>query len=588
MVSFSEEEEDYLLLMSLLHNDEDNSTALTSTMNSTANSTNSTTMSYLSDGQERVIALLPLIPAMLSICGSLTLIRLLHKAHYQRPYRRILLGMSCYDILNSITVSLQTFLTPRDTSRRLWAVGNTTSCNAMGFLFQFSYPSFMYFGGLSLYYVLVVKFGVTNDTFARRMEPFLHVITLAWPTITAFVGLHHNLYAEVSIGAGCWISEQAITDSCNAECIESWTWILGGLPFMLVFALVLLNNALIYCHVRNTIFAVTRPRQLEPAHDSTTTGSSSYNTTNSTTLQSQQSPRQSLRQRRHSQSLTPESQEAKVRAVGVQALLYCVVFIMTYSWTIILRLVSNDGAGPPQEPTVFPIMVLRAIFLPAMGLGTVLVYARPRYMLLRRAHPAKSRRRILQQVLWYEDDNEQGSTRRGIRTHNHNNLPHSSSSGSSTIGTNRFWMSSLRSTRLGMSTKSFVSGPSRSTSLVVREDAEEEKEDNNNESHHDVMPPAVVPDLSVVDENDAECALQSTSFHNSATTHVSNITWSAHNHRHETRDDDLPPKEDDVDLGSHCSSSVASMAHDNDDAAGSLPLLVGTANVVDQQDPNGQ
>lgn len=229
--------------------------------------------------------------------------------------------------------------------------------------------SFCYFGVLSIYYVLAVRWSVTDAFFARNIEPWLHAITLLWPTITASLGLHLGLCGEVSIGAGCWISEQAIHNNedsvCqDAECIEQWTWILGGLLFMIVFAIVLINNLLVYCHVRTTIFRMTRRRR----RGSSNNGSS---------------------------SLTPESQEAKVKAVGTQALLYCGVFIITCCWTIVLRLAGNEGDGPPQEPRLFPIMVLRAMFLPAMGLGTVLVYARPRYVLLRNAPAYKDKGRAM-------------------------------------------------------------------------------------------------------------------------------------------------------------------------------------------------
>lgn len=332
--------------------------------------------SYLTDTQEIVLALLPIPSALLSIMGSLVLLRLVVRAKFRRPYRRILFGMSCYDILNSITVCLQTFLVPSHSSRRLLAIGNDCSCQALGFLFQVSYPSFCYFGVLSIYYVLAVKWSITDAFFARNIEPFLHAVTLLWPITTAILGLRLGLYGEVSIGAGCWISEQAIQSKdsvCrDVECIEKWTWIMGGLPFMLVFAMVIVNNLLVYCHVRTTIFRVTRNQR---------------------------------RSSNGSSSLRPESQEAKVRAVGAQALLYCGVFLLTYCWTIVLRLASNEGDGPPQEPHLFPIMVLRAIFLPAMGLGTVLVYTRPRYVMMRKGPEYKHKGRwwTLRQVLWDDE-----------------------------------------------------------------------------------------------------------------------------------------------------------------------------------------
>ena len=396
------------------------------------------TYSYLTDTQERVIAFVPIAPALFSILGSCLILRLIVIKRRRRrrggggttrtkpvtAFHRILFGMSLYDIYNSINVVLQSFLTPRDTSRRLYAVGNDATCNLLGFGFQFSYGSFLYFGALSLYYVLTVKFGMTEASFSKRVEPVLHAVIILFPLVTAVIGLALGLYAEVTIGAGCWLAES--TPSCDAACMDTLEWIFGGGPFMFVFLMVLVNNVLIFCHVRQATMDVTRRSHDRMVRSITATGQASSETAvdphtspeshndsfATVTMEEASSPRISTISPTTTDSITRasmvalESQQARVKLVGTQSLLYCVVFVLTYGWTIVLRLAENsDVGGPEQEQELFPFMVLRAIFLPAMGVGTLLVYARPRYLIGRRklTMGEESRWRTFLKVVWDDD-----------------------------------------------------------------------------------------------------------------------------------------------------------------------------------------
>ena len=79
---------------------EDNSTAATTTDDD--DNDYDTSISFLTNTQEAVIAFLPILPALSSIIGSLCIIRLVFRQKFVAPYRRFLFGMSLYDILNSI------------------------------------------------------------------------------------------------------------------------------------------------------------------------------------------------------------------------------------------------------------------------------------------------------------------------------------------------------------------------------------------------------------------------------------------------------------------------------------------------------
>ena len=349
----------------------------------------SSSESSLTDAQEMILALTPIIPGILSIMGSCTLIRLVIRKGFDSPFRRILFLISAYDILNSVVVNLQNFLTPEETSRRIWAIGNDQSCTAMGFFFQFSYPSSQYFAVLSFYYILTIRFGMKDQTFAKYVEPIFHIVVLGFSSITAIIGASKGWYGEVSLGAGCWLQ---VTDGCDEDCLANRAWIYGGLPFFIALISIIVNNIWVYWYVRSTV-QKSRRRMFRP-----NPAQQSGMMEPSSVLDNNEASSQFFRPQQPQPPIRDEQAE-RVYAVGVQAMLYVFVFMMTYAWTIIIRLLANDGADQSQEQEVFAVMVLRAIFLPAMGLGTVLVYVRPRYIRCRGYYPEEGRYWALSQVL---------------------------------------------------------------------------------------------------------------------------------------------------------------------------------------------
>jgi len=64
---------------------------------------------------------------ILSVCFS--------KARLGTPYRRIIFFISISDLLLSLGLATGPFATPVDTPTALWAIGNTQTCEANGFIF---------------------------------------------------------------------------------------------------------------------------------------------------------------------------------------------------------------------------------------------------------------------------------------------------------------------------------------------------------------------------------------------------------------------------------------------------------------------
>jgi len=191
----------------------------------------------LSDSQKTVLAVLPIPSAILSIIGSSLIIYMAYlskKSKPWTPYNRLLVAMSVYDIITSMTLGAAPFLNPKETSNKALAMGNDSTCSAIGFLIQISYSGTLYNAALSYYFLLTARFGIQNNVVARCIEPFMHIFSVGWPTITAFVGLFLGVYAEPEVGLGCWVNRYPKKcgygpDGTGEPCLSSMvSWVFGG------------------------------------------------------------------------------------------------------------------------------------------------------------------------------------------------------------------------------------------------------------------------------------------------------------------------------------------------------------------------
>lgn len=162
----------------------------------------------LSDTQEKVLAILPIPSAILSIFGSSVILYIALKSRERRkwtPYTRLLIGLSICDIIASITIAISTFLRPSE-SPRAWSYGNDATCSAIGFLTQVSSSAACYNVMLSFYFLMTARFGLKNAYIAKRIEPLMHSISIGYFLGTAIIGAILGVYADTAVSLGCWVS----------------------------------------------------------------------------------------------------------------------------------------------------------------------------------------------------------------------------------------------------------------------------------------------------------------------------------------------------------------------------------------------
>eukprot|EP00977_Amphora_coffeiformis_P026742 scaffold29618_cov183-Amphora_coffeaeformis.AAC.4 len=97
-----------------------------------------------------------------SILVLLTLSRI-PKDKRSTVYHRLIMIISLYDLIVSIAYGSVTLPAPAETGLH-WAHGTVATCSAQGFFRQWGSATFAYSAGLIIYYVLVVRYNVQEET----------------------------------------------------------------------------------------------------------------------------------------------------------------------------------------------------------------------------------------------------------------------------------------------------------------------------------------------------------------------------------------------------------------------------------------
>lgn len=350
-------------------------------------------VSNLSDAQEMALSLLPIPSSILSIIGSSIIIHLVYKASQRGPYMRILFGMSICDLITSLAWAIQGFVMPAATSQRVWAFGNDASCTAIGFLTQFAFSGFLYYGMLSYYYVLTIRWGVRDAKFSKYVEPWMHVISVGYPLITASVGAAMGFFHENELGIGCWINDYP--RNCGFDPTETGMkckspligWIMGGSVILFILASIIVTNTIIYLHVR---FTITRARRFAFFQQANNNNHHHHHASAARTTTTSANHQTNNRQR---QQEANDSQTRRVRAVAAQCFLYVAAFVLCYTWTIAIRILEGTTFEAKDEASIYFLLVGQAVFGPLTGWLNLIIYLRPRYL--------RCRKDIAQESKWW-------------------------------------------------------------------------------------------------------------------------------------------------------------------------------------------
>ena len=158
------------------------------------------------DPRSKTLALLPKFTGALSLMGSTFIFQdvVFHK-NFHRVYHRLVLGLSCSDIMASIVNILSTWPIPEGSAGVYLASGTTQTCTAQGFFNELgNLATPLYNASLCAYYVLVIRNSWAEDRIKSIAEPIMHIMPMTIALTIAVLGLPFDLYNNS--GWLCWIA----------------------------------------------------------------------------------------------------------------------------------------------------------------------------------------------------------------------------------------------------------------------------------------------------------------------------------------------------------------------------------------------
>jgi hypothetical protein len=308
----------------------------------------------------------PRISGGLSATASLLIIFLIFRTRRKLSsiYHRIMFGMSVYDVLCSLAISLTTLPMPKDlpsgmthgfefAGRRF---GTVQTCEAQGFFFVFGFVGmFSYNGMLCVYNTCSITLGMKELKIKRCVEPILHIIPFSIGLTIAVPPLQHGLYNPTNWDAWCTIALPEKNEDYNSpsgydDLIRNYT----NYDSLIAILISILFVVIFLC-LGSIVYKIA--------------------------LVQRQLYKQNLRIRRRSQALEQVALSHKnTKVIAIQALAYIVAFLLSLSF-LFVRAVTKE--------TVLTIR-LSWIFMSLQGVYNFLIFFSHKVYIYRRVHKDES------------------------------------------------------------------------------------------------------------------------------------------------------------------------------------------------------
>lgn len=330
----------------------------------------------------KALAIIPHVTGPLSLLGSCSIFYDIwsdRKQKLKRPYFRILLGLSIADAITSFWLGLSTWPIPEGTDGVYGASGNTQTCTAQGFFVQLIVLSPCYNLNLSLYYLLLGKYHLTEEQISKRFERYMHAGAIITAFGFAIVGLPLTLYNNANLW--CWIAawppscEDASGNHGDVPCERghnAWLfrWLIFYGPIWLIILTVTVMLMMLTRSVRaeeKRIIEMQKAMRSEPSSSNNMIDSETSPTADE--QQSQQQNRQEVPRVSRPLEMYESHRYERSRQMFHQAIFYCGVFYLSWLFVTINRmyqLITGESN--------YALLVLHSVFGPLQGLMNFIVY----------------------------------------------------------------------------------------------------------------------------------------------------------------------------------------------------------------------
>jgi len=320
------------------------------------------TISWLSSSETNIFYIIPICSGLLSVMGSTTIvIMILRQNRLSSTYGRLIFGMSCLDIMQSLAYCFSTLPSPKGADISYlyeWpSFGTSTTCSIQGFfLYTGGTGTTMYFCSLCIYYILAVLKGVTLNSIKHRFELYLHAIPLVFCiTCGIFLAATDNFN---NAGSVCWIAPfpyecRYNLDTCTrGKNAMLYRWIFQGIPIIICFVIILVCMICL-------IYNMRRQRNLMKKYKFNLPDDALPN------IPRNQHPSYISFER-------PSSIDTTSKNTTHRALQYIAAFFFTFIFVIISQVCIMFS-----NKVIFVILILKQITVPAQGFFNFVVFMCP-------------------------------------------------------------------------------------------------------------------------------------------------------------------------------------------------------------------
>jgi len=318
--------------------------------------------------------LIQIISASTSFLASLVIMIMIKRATLTTPYRRLIFGLSTADFIHSVGMITGPYAPPKGLSTCPWAVGNTGTCVANGFLtVGGSIVVALYLLSLSLYFFLKLNKRMADTDFSRLFEKKMHFLIIAFVFSFNLTALLTDSFNPLPTGVVCQLARFppgcALYPEVVGECTRGashamnlvYVLYYGVLPASLigvtVFMVLLIRSAM-YSERIYTLDADGPMRRRSPAGNFLNCIFCWY----------------FEQDQRENESDADYVLRLYRRETATQGSLYIGSFLLVNIMTLLIVILNL--AGLYDRPAVFQYMV--SFLYPSMGFFNILIYCRPK------------------------------------------------------------------------------------------------------------------------------------------------------------------------------------------------------------------
>jgi hypothetical protein len=174
-------------------------------------------------------------------------------------YHRMLVGVSILDIMYSFWAALAVISVP-SSSGDVFAHGTIATCSTQAFFLQLIPSIVLYMAALNTYFMLKIRYNVSDAVITQHYEIWFHVIPIAIWLIFGTLGLSLKIFGPIGLPEiGCWLGSYpygcVFTDTCTRgyklhQYLDWYAWTFCFIWLFLSFNVILVNSILIYTAIR--------------------------------------------------------------------------------------------------------------------------------------------------------------------------------------------------------------------------------------------------------------------------------------------------------------------------------------------------